>query len=461
MTGLEPMIRVSDALPETMNTMPEIRQWLIQLIDFLNLGLVEDTFLYKLLSLGIVVAFVVVVEILLRLFFLRSIPKMLARIPALKGMEMKSKEKVVGRVIRIITVSMLAGLLPIVFTNPTSVALKLLRMACSIYNTVLIAQVLGMILNMTRNWMLSSEKHRNSPLVNLFQVIKGIVWFIAVLVIFSILFSMDMKTIATSLTALSAVLMLVFKDSILGFVASIQLSSNDMVRVGDWITVPKTGVDGDVIDISLATVKVRNFDKTVSYIPPYSLLTDSFQNWRPMQESGGRRVVRSIYIDMRTIKYADQAFLDKLRAEPILRDYIEDASKEIEVDNETRGLKESITRRRLTNVGVFRKYVVKYLQNNPYVHQDYTLLVRQRQPSELGLPIELYFFTNTTVWSDYESIQSDVFDHLLAVIDYFDLSVFQAVNGNDVQKTLTTVEQVATSVEQAKNKNTDLLPDEE
>lgn len=435
---MEETISVENVLVDKLNEIPQVRQWLIEIIDFLNLGLEEDSFLYILLSFGIVLLFVGVVEVLLRFLFVRSVPNLLQRIPSLSDVNLKSLRRGVSKVIRILSASLFLSLLPVVFVEPGSVMLKVLSMICGIYITVLVAQLLSQVLDMTRAALLQSEKHRNSPTVNLTQVIKALVWFVAVLYIISIVLSIDVKTVTASLAALSAVLMLVFKDSILGFVASIQLSSNDMVRVGDWIVMDKYNADGDVIDISLATIKVQNFDKTVSTIPPYSLISDSFRNYRFMRESGGRRVKRSIYIDLKSIVYADEDLLSRLRSEPVLKEYIETITREIEVDNMTNGLQEAISRRRLTNIGLFRRYALEYLRNNPFVHKEYTLMVRQLQPTDTGLPLELYFFTNTTVWAEYENIQSDVFDHLFAVVGYFDLDVFQGVNGNDVRQLITT-----------------------
>ena len=423
-------VHVEELISDTLYPMADIRDGLNQVFDYLNLGLVEGSFLYTLLVFGVVLGVTIVLELLLRLLFIRTAPKLLKRFSIFASNGIGNK-KIISKLIRIISVSFFSGLLPLVWPRPV-IWFHLVSSICSVWVIILIAQIIAFIFNAVRSFMLESDKYNNSPFINLFQVFKAITYFVATLFVISVVFSLNMSTIGASLTALSAVLMLVFKDSILGFVASIQLSNNDMVRVGDWITMNKYGVDGDVIDISLATIKVKNFDHTVSTIPPYSMISESFQNWRPMQEDGGRRVKRSIFIDMQSIKYADEQLLDKLKNSKELRDYIDTAVLEIKKDNEARGVANSYSKRGLTNIGIFRRYIEEYLKNHPRVHKEFTCMVRQQQPTELGLPLELYFFTNTTVWLEYEGIQSDIFDHLLAVIPVFDLKVFQNINGNNM-----------------------------
>ncbi|MDO5016934.1 MAG: mechanosensitive ion channel [Porphyromonas sp.] len=425
---------IEEVITEKLYPMEDVRNLLDRLLDIINPGMQEGTFVYTILSLAIVLGFTVLTWLLLRLLFVSTLPKLMERIPFLSG-SIGYSTKIVRKVIAILSVAIFSGLLPVVWPEP-NIWYNLLKSICRILEIWMVAQLIAHFLNVARRNMIASPKYSNSPFINLFQVFKGIVYFIAVLKVISVLFNMDMTAIGAGLTALSAVLMLVFKDTILGFVASIQLSSNDMIRVGDWITVPAFGVDGDVIDISLATIKVKNFDKTVSTIPPYSMLTEAVQNWRPMQEDGGRRVKRSIYVDVQSIKYADKDLLDKLRTAPALNDYIETALSEIEKANKEQGLEHSYSRRGLTNIGLYRRYIELYLKNHSKVHPDFTCMVRQLQPTAQGLPLELYFFTNTTNWTEYEGIQSDVFDHLLAVIHVFELSVFQEINGHNVSQYL-------------------------
>jgi miniconductance mechanosensitive channel len=235
---------------------------------------------------------------------------------------------------------------------------------------------------------------------------------------------------------MTAVLSLVFKDTIMGFVAGIQLSANDMLAEGDWLEMPKFGADGDVIDISLTTVKVRNWDKTITTIPAYALISDSFKNWRGMSESGGRRIKRAIHIDATSVKFLSPDDITRLRRAALLSDYIEKKIAEIEADNQQAGvdLSSPVNGRRLTNLGTFRAYLRMYLQQHKSIHPDMTQIVRQLSPEAHGIPLEIYAFTNDTRWANYESIQSDIFDHIFAIIPEFGLRIYQTPSGYDVQQ---------------------------
>jgi len=230
--------------------------------------------------------------------------------------------------------------------------------------------------------------------------------------------------------------MLVFKDSILGLVAAIQLSGNDMIRIGDWITVPDYGADGDVVDIKLQTVSIQNFDKTIVSVPIYSLISSSFKNWRGMSDSGGRRIKRHINIDMNSVKFCSEEMLKRFKKIDILGEFIFTRQKEIDKNNSEENVNTEllINGRRMTNLGVFRAYIAAYLHKNPLIDTGMTFLVRQLQPSEKGIPLEIYVFSSDQVWANYESIQADIFDHLLASISFFDLAVFQSISGLDVRK---------------------------
>jgi miniconductance mechanosensitive channel len=238
------------------------------------------------------------------------------------------------------------------------------------------------------------------------------------------------------LGAFSAVLLLIFKDPILGLVGGIQISANDMVRPGDWIVMNKSGADGVVTDISLTTVKVQNWDKTITTIPTYSLVSESFVNWRGMEESGGRRIKRSINIDMNSVKFASPEQLRKLKKIKLVRNYLDKTEKELKAYNEKNNIDDEVlvNGRRQTNLGIFRAYVAEYLKNNPNINQDMTFLVRQLQPGESGIPIEIYVFSKVQEWGKYEDIQSDIFDHLLATIPEFGLQVFQNPSGADFRR---------------------------
>lgn len=264
------------------------------------------------------------------------------------------------------------------------------------------------------------------------QILKIALWFFTAVLIVAVLLNKSPWVFFASLGALSAVLMLVFKDTILGFVASIQLSVYNMVRVGDWITMPKYGLDGDVLDISINMVKVRNFDKTIVTVPTHALMSDGVQNWRGMKESGGRRIKRSIYIDLDTIKFCDQQMLDRLSKLYFLQAYLPEHIQEIKQYNQRHGFDDTspVNGRSLTNIGLFRVYIENYLRYGDKIHKQLTFTIRQLQPTETGLPLQIYVFTNDINWVRYENIQSDIFDHLLASLPLFDLRAFQLLSSH-------------------------------
>ncbi len=274
------------------------------------------------------------------------------------------------------------------------------------------------------------------PILGFVQVIKIIIFIVVGVVILGQILGRNPANILAGFGAMTAVTMLIFKDVILGLVAGIQLSANDMIRLGDWITMPKYGADGDVIDISLTTVKVQNWDKTISTIPAYSLISDSFKNWRGMTESDGRRIKRAINIDMNTICFCDEAMLEKFRKIQYLTEYIDSRKREIDEHNKAANVDDTelVNGRRMTNIGTFRAYVSAYLKHHPEINLDMTFLVRHLKPTEHGLPIEIYVFCKDKAWANYEAIQADIFDHILAVVPEFGLRVFQNPSGADFAK---------------------------
>lgn len=272
------------------------------------------------------------------------------------------------------------------------------------------------------------------PIKGVLQVIKIIFFIILGIVIFGTLMDKDPLILLGGIGALAAVFSFVFKDSILGFIAGIQLTSNDMLRIGDWIEMSKYGADGDVIDITLNTVKVQNFDKTIVSIPAYSLVSDSFKNWRGMTEFGGRRIKRSIYIDVNSICLCTPQMIEKFKKINYLKDYIIEKENELEEYNQRYNLDNDlyINGKHMTNIGTFRVYIECYLRNNPKLHKGMTQLVRQLPPGETGLPLEIYAFTDETKWEYYEETQSDIFDHIFSVIGEFGLRMFQNPTGHDM-----------------------------
>ncbi|MBH2617215.1 mechanosensitive ion channel family protein [Serratia ureilytica] len=273
------------------------------------------------------------------------------------------------------------------------------------------------------------------PLRGIFQGLKLVAAILIGIMIVSLLMGKSPLLLLSGLGAMTAVLMLVFKDPILGLVAGIQLSANDMLKIGDWLEMPKYGADGAVTDIGLTTVKVRNWDNTVTTIPTYALISDSFKNWRSMSESGGRRIKRSLNIDTGSVHFLSEEEQRRLQRNPLLHSYLNVKTQELSQHNQEIAvdLASPLNGRRLTNLGTLRAYLEAYLRAHPRIHQSMTLMVRQLAPTPEGLPLEIYAFTNTTVWAEYESIQADIFDHILAVIDEFGLRVHQTPTGNDMR----------------------------
>lgn len=280
---------------------------------------------------------------------------------------------------------------------------------------------------------------RQRPIKGYLQVVKIIIFVFVAVIGISTLMGRSPWLILSGMGAMTAVLLLIFKDSILGLVASLELSMNDMVRIGDWIEMPKYGADGDVIDITLHTVKVQNWDKTITTIPAYALISDAFKNWRGMAESSGRRIKRAVHIDLQSIRFCRPEELDQYEKFQYLAEYITSRRKEVEEYNAKHKIDTSvpINGRNLTNIGTFRAYVVAYLRHHPKIHQEMTFLVRQLQPGEHGLPLEIYVFSNDQVWANYEAIQADIFDHILAVVPMFGLRVFQRPSGHDIAQLAT------------------------
>lgn len=274
----------------------------------------------------------------------------------------------------------------------------------------------------------------NKPIASYFQLIRIVLYIAVAILVLSVLIGKSPLVLLSAFGAMTAILLLIFKDTILGLVASVQISSNDMVRVGDWVEMPKFNADGDVIAINLNTVKVKNWDKTVTTIPTYYFITDSFKNWRGMQESGGRRIKRAIYLNVQTIRFVNPETREHYKKYYLLTDYIEERQREIEEFNAQNNFDTStlINGRRMTNIGVFRRYVEFYLKKHNQIRQDMTLLVRQLPMEDRGIPIEVYCFTKTINWGEYEAIQADIFDHLLAAASFFDLTVFQQPSGSDI-----------------------------
>ena len=303
-----------------------------------------------------------------------------------------------------------------------------------IYEIFIYSRVLDALLNTLNDIYNTYEISKSKPIKGFIQVLKTVIYIICILLIIAILTNKELSNILIGLGTLSAVLMLVFKDPILGFVGGIQLTINDMLRIGDWIVMDKSKADGEVLEIGLTTVKVQNWDKTITTIPTYSLISDSFTNWRGMENSGGRRIARSFVIDVDTIKFCTPEMLERFKKFQLVSQYITEKEKEIEEYNKLNNIDDSnlVNGRRQTNIGIFRAYLNAYLENCPFINKDMTFMVRQLSPTENGLPIQIYAFSSNKAWISYENIQSDIFDHVFAVVSMFDLKIYQKPSSNSL-----------------------------
>ena len=305
-----------------------------------------------------------------------------------------------------------------------------------IYIVLLILWIIRTIFNALRDYLKLKPRYSDKPIDSFIQVIMIVLWAVGLTVIISKLFDINQKELLTILGAVSAVIILIFRDTILGFVSSVQVSINDMVRIGDWITMDKFGADGDVIEINLATVKVRNFDNTTTTIPTYSLSSDSFQNWRGMLNSDGRRIKRHILIKTKSIRFLEENELADLKKIHLISNYIDSRKSEIDAYNAINKIDKSmaINGRNLTNLGLFRKYITEYLFHYPELNNEMLMLCRQLQSTAHGVPLEVYAFSHDKRFEQYEYIMSDIFDHIIASVGYFDLEIFEVGTENDLQQ---------------------------
>ncbi|MFW2066605.1 mechanosensitive ion channel family protein [Acinetobacter johnsonii] len=311
--------------------------------------------------------------------------------------------------------------------------ISFVQMAAQAFIFLTIALAIGELLNIFNLVYQRNPKSRNKPIKGYLQLIKLIIFIVCGLMILGTFLKKDVFTLLAGFGAMAAVLMLVFQNTILSLVASVQISSYDMVRIGDWIEMPSLNADGDVIDMSLHTITVQNFDKTFTTIPTNKLVTDTFKNWRGMSQAGVRRIKRSLYIDQSSVHFMSEAEQSKLKKFLLLDQYLDHKSTELIQFNQKLSNTSPCNQRRLTNIGTFRAYVELYLNQHPNISKQQSLIVRQLQPTEKGLPLEIYAFSNQIAWKDYEAIQSDIFDHLIAILPEFGLKIYQAPSGYDMQ----------------------------
>ncbi|MGI9550732.1 MAG: mechanosensitive ion channel family protein [Aurantibacter sp.] len=326
----------------------------------------------------------------------------------------------------IVPLLLVFDLIPIVFVDFDYIGGIMLKLM-QIIAVILILQIAKRLLRSVRDYLKTVARYKDKPIDSYIQVFMIFGWIVGILTVFAIITDIAILTFLTGLGAASAIILLIFKDSILGLVASVQISINDMVRIGDWITFEKYGADGDVIEINLATVKVQNFDMTITTIPTYALISDSFKNWRGMKQSGGRRIKRSLIIKQNNIKFLTQEEVTALKTVALISPYLETRNDKITAYNSENEVNKEllINGKNLTNIGVFRKYVEAYLESHSALNKDMTMMARQLSPTPQGIPLEIYAFSADKRWQNYEYILADIFDHLLAAVPYFDLEVFE------------------------------------
>lgn len=388
--------------------------------------------LEMLTSLSIVILLAILANFIAKQIVVRGIRKLISKM-TFTNSEIISQHSVIRRIANIVpAVVIMNGITTV--PHLSDKVESFVQMAAQAFIFLTIALAISEFLNIFNLFYQRNPKSRNKPIKGYLQLVKLIIYVVCALMILGTFLKKDVFTLLAGFGAMAAVLMLVFQNTILSLVASVQISSYDMVRIGDWIEMPSLNADGDVIDMSLHTVTVQNWDKTLTTIPTNKLITDTFKNWRGMQEAGARRIKRAILIDQSSVHFMTEQEQSKLKEFLLLDQYLHSKNEEIEQFNQQLANQSQYNQRRLTNLGTFRAYVEFYLKQHPGINQSQSLIIRQLQPSSEGLPLEIYAFTKTTAWKEYESIQSDIFDHLLAIIPEFGLKVYQAPSGSDLKQ---------------------------
>jgi miniconductance mechanosensitive channel len=362
------------------------------------------------------------------------IPKLTAKTETLWD-DIIFNDQIINSYATLIPAIILDQSLPILLKNST-LSLSFILGATDVIVILVSVWILVSFFNSINEILSQKEQHKDKPIGSLTQLAKILTFSVGAILIISTLIGRSPIFLLTGLGAVAAILLLVFKDSILGFVASIQLSANNMIQVGDWVTVPNYGADGDVLEINLTTIKVQNFDYTITTIPTYAFISDSFTNWRGMSNSNGRRIKRAISVKIDTIRFCDDAMLEQFQKIELISDYLVQRKEEIKIYNAKRKVDAStlVNGRNMTNIGVFKAYIEEYLKANPNINKEMMIMVRQLPPSEKGLPLEIYAFSKDKSWKAYENIISDIFDHVLSVAPYFDLEIFENPAGSDFKK---------------------------
>lgn len=413
--------------------MHTLHDWVVQLFTVWGISETISHYLTATILLAVVIIIALFIDYICRKVII-GVFKKVAKQTKTDWDDLIVDRKILDKVIHIIPAIFVYIMIPVIFTfENNSIILAVLQRLCMIYIIAIAIRFVNALLSLGND--LYHRQNQGKSIRGFIQVIQVIIVFLGVIIIIGQLIDQPVGKLIAGLGASAAILSLVFKDTLMGFVAGIQLTANDMLRPGDWITMPKYGADGDVLDVTLNAVKVKNFDNTIVTIPPYALVSDSFQNWRGMSDSPGRRIKRSINIDMNSVKFCTPEMLEKFRKINLITDYIDNKEKELHAYNEEHHIDNTIVvnGRRQTNLGVLRAYIESYLKHHPQVSKELTSMVRQLQPTDTGIPLELYVFSSEKRWVLYEDIQSDIFDHILAVIPEFELEVYQAISGADIR----------------------------
>ncbi len=410
-------------------------------IDFLTnwiigLGVKETYALYLKLVILLFILFIIsyLTNLIVKKILIRSIHSVIKKTKTIWD-DALVKNRVFISLSHIAPAIIISLTIPYIFKDFAGVIPYILRIVNAYISIVLIIVIIN-FLNTLKYYSENTKLFKDNPLDSYFQLAKIAIYIIGSIIVLSFLLNKSPLYFFSALGAMTVVLLLIFKDTIMGFVASIQLSANDMIRIGDWVSMPKYGADGDVIKMNLTTIKIQNWDKTITTIPTYAFISDSFKNWRGMSESGGRRIKRSLNIKVSSIKFCTLELLERFKKFQLIKNYIEEKSNKIEEFNKENKIDKShlINGRHLTNIGVFRVYVESYVKNNPNINLNMTCMVRQLPSTEKGLPIEIYTFSNRQEWVIYEGIMSDMFDHLIAAVPEFELEIFQNPTGTDFRK---------------------------
>ena len=409
--------------------MTSIQHWLYDYL--ISAGLTETSAKYlNMIGLSLAILLVIfIIDFIIRKLLINAF-NVFALKSKTKFDNILVNNKVPRNIAHIVPLIIALEFIPSVFVDFPYIE-KTIEKGLQVFGIILTLWIVRSVLNTLKDYLKTIPRFKDKPIVSYIQVIMIFAWLIGLFSIFALISGISFWKFVTTLGAASAIIILVFRDTILGFVASIQVTVNDMVRIGDWISFDKYGADGDVTEINLSTVKVQNFDNTITTIPTYALISDSFKNWRGMSDSGGRRIKRSILLKASSVHYLTDEAIDKLKKIQLISTYLSESKKTINTFNSENNVDKSvmINGRNLTNLGVFRKYIQSYIENHSAINKDMTIMTRQLEPTSQGLPLEIYAFSSDKRWVNYEYIMSDIFDHSLAAVPYFDLEIFELTTG--------------------------------